>query len=354
MNKINNQCSSLLKSKLLKSYIREKNKISLNKYKLNNSENNSQKNDNSSIFNNNLCLNLTFQNHDKNINQSNNKIKKSILESYSKNFLKQKKNIKFKNILDISEKSKSKEENCSKNNSPKNLFLPKLYKINNEKYQFNSKKRLLNYKPFWFENAKDLNKEKDDKYMPIGYKWIQNLIKKHTSNIDNSVLERENIKKHNSESDIFFFKKNFENQLNTERKIIKTNNIINLFNLNKNNQELNNQNNNNVRYTSDRESNSFWQPKNNMPSFINYSSSTRHLFNEKLKNIGKTKKEIENECHKINPYSNYTFKKNALCEFLNLTRVYSPNPNKEYLKVLKENPRAFFKKSDITKELNYI
>ena len=357
MNKINNHYSSLLKSKLLKDFIEEKNKISLKKFKLNNSSINSHKNGNSFKYNNNLSLNATFQNHNKQINLSNNKIKNSILENSIKNLIQKKKIKKFKNTLskiDISKNSNSNVEHYSNYISPKNVVLPKLYKLNNDIYQFNSKKRLLSYKPLWLENAKDLSKEKNDKYMPIGYKWIQNLIKKHTSNLDNSILDRENIRKNNSESDIFFINKKYENQFDTEKKTYKKCNSLNLFNPNKNNQELYNQKNNNLRYTSDRESNSFWQPKNKMPSFINYSSSSRHLLNENIKNIGKTKNEIENECHIINPYYNCKYKKNSLCEFLNLTRVFSPNPNKEYLNVFNENSRAFFKKSDITKELNYI
>lgn len=349
MNKINNNCSSLLKSKLIKDSLKKKHQISLRKYKINNSPINSQKKDNLFQYNNNLNMNATFQNQNENIIQSKNKINNSKLENYIKNFLQKKKNV---NKMDISKMNKLKEYYYSNNNSPKNNVL--LPKINNIKNQFNSKKRIVFYKPFWLENANDLSKDKNDKYMPIGYKWIQNLIKKHTKYIDNSILDRENIKKHNSESDIFFLNKKTENIYNSERKYYQKNNIFNLNDSNTNIQKLNNQKNNNQRYTSDRESNSFWEPKNIMPSFINYSSSSRHLFNENIKNIGKTKIEIENECHKINPYSNCTFKKNSLCEFLNLTRVYSPSPNKEYLNAFNLNSRAFFKKSDITKELNYI
>ena len=41
--------------------------------------------------------------------------------------------------------------------------------------------------------------------------------------------------------------------------------------------------------------------------------------------------------------------KNSICDFMNITRVYSPSPNKDYLNVLKNNEKAVFKKSEISK-----
>ena len=91
MNKINNNCSSLLKSKLIKDSLKKKHQISLRKYKINNSPINSQKKDNLFQYNNNLNMNTTFQNQNENIIQSKNKINNSKLENYIKNFLQKKK-----------------------------------------------------------------------------------------------------------------------------------------------------------------------------------------------------------------------------------------------------------------------
>lgn len=224
-------------------------------------------------------------------------------------------------------------------------LFPKIYKEITD-YKYNS--GIHSYRPFWLEGYNEDNNNNKDKYIPKGFKWVERLINEETKKINKSFSIRESIRKHNCESDIFNIKYKIINQSNTERRNYQKTSIFNLTNYKFKNIEEN-KNNSCFKYTSIRESNSFWEPKIIMPSLLNYSSTSKNLFNENIKNISKTKKEIEDDCHKINPNFNCGYKQNSICDFMNITRVYSPSPNKDYLNVLKNNEKAVFKKSEISK-----
>jgi hypothetical protein len=101
--------------------------------------------------------------------------------------------------------------------------------------------------------------------------------------------------------------------------------------------------NSNIRfYGSSNPSKSEWSPKNSKLNLVNHTSVPYCIFNPGLKSFVKTKEEITKE------YSNSPAKKQkSLGEFADLVRVFSPNPNKEYLSALQLSNNAFHKNSNI-------
>lgn len=99
----------------------------------------------------------------------------------------------------------------------------------------------------------------------------------------------------------------------------------------------------NIRlYGSSNSSNSEWSPKNSKLNLVNHTSVPYCLFNPGVKSFVKTKEEISKE------YTNSPAKKQkSLGEFADLVRVFSPNPNKEYLSALQLSNKAFQKNSNI-------
>lgn len=270
-------------------------------------------------------------------------------EILSKKLLKNKKEI-TKNK--ISGNSLINSIDLSNNNLKENKSIKKISKlfpkIHKEITDYKNNTGIHSYRPYWLEGYNEDKNNNNDKYIPKGFKWVERLINEETKKINKSFSIRESIRKHNFESDIFNIKYKIINQSNTERRNYQKTSIFNLTNYKFKNIEEN-KNNSCFKYTSIRESNSFWEPKIIMPSLLNYSSTSKNLFNENIKNISKTKKEIEDDCHKINPNFNCGYKQNSICDFMNITRVYSPSPNKDYLNVLKNNEKAVFKKSEISK-----
>lgn len=101
--------------------------------------------------------------------------------------------------------------------------------------------------------------------------------------------------------------------------------------------------NNNIRfYGSSNPSKSEWSPKNSKLNLVNHTSVPYSIFNPEVKSFVKTKEEIARE------YSNSPAKKQkSLGEFADLVRVFSPNPNKEYLAALNTSNNVFYKNSNI-------
>ena len=243
---------------------------------------------------------------------------------------------------------------------------------NNKKYDYSKlcsrRKRL--YKPFWFEGFKPnnnlFNKNKDSN-IPYGLKCIEyqikNGIKENNNYIKISNIPKININNNNNnnnnnntkterlihiqdylrekmyKSDIFHQKSQEKNQKSTINNTNKINNS-DIFNIKNNNIE-NNKINNELKYTSSRESKSEWKPKNLMPTLLNHSSSKFHILNQSIKNISKTKDEIINECKNKYNNVNYCNKQKSLCEYIDLTRVSSSNINIDYHKALKMNKKTF-------------
>jgi hypothetical protein len=159
------------------------------------------------------------------------------------------------------------------------------------------------------------------------------------------------------ESDIFFnkrtdnIKENFEQVRENYNSRGKPDHInSDIFNLkkdktanNKNSEKYLDKTNKTVTYNVSSKSNSEWHIKNNYASLFNHCSTKFHILNPHIKNIFKTKEEICEESKNFNP----TFRQKSLCEFIDLTRVGVPNPNKEYLNALNKSKQVFNRDSNI-------
>lgn len=262
-----------------------------------------------------------------------------------------------------------------------------------------SRNKLL-YKPYILDNYNDFQKsqkEKTDKFKPKHFDFCEHLIKKATitnkfkkipkHNIDysyrsKSVHETKDLDKlkeinkttllHNKDSnpnnmssyiqkepqmpqissyktkkflisgsntqkyrqsDIFFLK-NDENSKNKsgEKTLFK---IIPPF-----------------KYTTSRESNSMWNPKNRMPSLLNHSSSEAHLLNPSIQNISQTKKQIDEKYKEMNISQNVANKKKGFSEFIDLSRVSAPHLNYDYLSIYNKDQNTFAKRNNVCSDFN--
>lgn len=150
------------------------------------------------------------------------------------------------------------------------------------------------------------------------------------------------------ESDIFNLKSP------TDFSVIEKSGEKNYFRKIKNdsmsNSKSQNRNNNNIYYNSNSESTGWLLKDNSQMSLLNYTSSEYHPLNRDMKNTGKTKEQIENECHHISPYLEPSHKKKSLCEFIDLSRVSAPNINKDYMKAITNNPNVFKRRNEIGTE----
>ena len=100
-------------------------------------------------------------------------------------------------------------------------------------------------------------------------------------------------------------------------------------------------------YTSSRESSSAWHSKNSMPTLLNHTSVKWNLLNPTYKSNARTKEQIVSECTKLNKSYNPNYRQKGLCEFIDLSRVGAPNPNKPYLECFAKTRECFRKRSDV-------
>ena len=304
-----------------------------------------------------------FNNNNNNNNNTNNNNKNNTNNNNNNSILNETYNIKMKKNFSGDLKTNNNNNYLLLNNSSPEIISNN--NNNNKKYDYSKlcsrRKRL--YKPFWFEGFKPnnnlFNKHKDANF-PYGLKCIEyqikNGIKENKNYIKISNIPKINLNNNNNntkterlihikdylrekmyKSDIFHQKTPEKQPNNNTNKIIFNNSDI--FNI-KNNIE-NNKINNELKYTSSRESKSEWKPKNLMPTLLNHSSSKFHILNQSIKNISKTKDEIINECKNNYNNVNYCNKQKSLCEYIDLTRVSSSNINIDYHKALKMNKKTF-------------
>jgi len=93
-------------------------------------------------------------------------------------------------------------------------------------------------------------------------------------------------------------------------------------------------NTNSKIYGINNPSRSEWSPKNSKFSLLNHTSVPFSVLNSGVKSFSKTKGEI----YELSG-ENAANKQKAICEFIDVARVFHPNPNKEYLNALKsKNP----------------
>lgn len=98
-------------------------------------------------------------------------------------------------------------------------------------------------------------------------------------------------------------------------------------------------------YTTSKESKSEWAAKTSLPSLLNHTSSNWHPLNASNKNISYTKEQIltENNKEGINPI----YRQKSISEFIDLTRVGAPNPNRTYLESFNKTHGCFRKRTDL-------
>lgn len=101
-------------------------------------------------------------------------------------------------------------------------------------------------------------------------------------------------------------------------------------------------NHNQKFYSSSNKSRSEWSPQNSKTNLLNHTSVPYSIFNEGVKTFVKTKEEIFKERN-----DSPAKKQKSLGEFADLVRVYSPNPNKEYLSALEKSTTTFHRNSNI-------
>jgi hypothetical protein len=301
------------------------------------------------------------------------------------------KKIKIKEEINIDSKENFKNEKSYLNKTqiiPKSNDLMNKYSLsksksqdelkilNSEKQKYietiaSRKKRL--YKPnLWDNSDEKINKNQRDKWMPKGFELFENIINKAVkNNIKNLSIEEKNsngkikyipirykYRQNMSESDIFHQKPkvNYDNGLmKKNKKYYQNSDIFHLKNDIENIKKSGEKSyfkeyDNRFKYTSARESHSEWDPKILKPNLMNHSSTQYNILNPSQKNNSKTKNEIQNECNKINPNECFTNKQKSLCEFIDLSRVSAPNVNYNYIRIMKINPRACYKRNNFCSE----
>ena len=250
------------------------------------------------------------------------------------------------------------------------------------------------YKPIYWNNA-EISKKQRDKYMPEGYEYFekknlkefnQNYLKNNyvkNINIDSNHKKNKNLSSENShillrklnqlkqhESDIFFMKNKDINKEENKNQTIAKQNLYkftdsDIFNLKNNDpiiieksgersffRNLKNisENIKNVTYNMNNETLLGWKLRNPLPSLYNYTSTQYHLLNRNIKNIGKTKETVFNECKKLPDNFNPIHKQKSLCEFIDLCRVSAPKINNDYNKAINMNPNVFRRKNESSSE----
>ena len=301
------------------------------------------------------------------------------------------KKIKIKEEINIDSKENFKNEKSYLNKTqiiPKSNDLMNKYSLsksksqdelkilNSEKQKYietiaSRKKRL--YKPNLWDNSEEkVNKNQRDKWMPKGFELFENIINKAVkNNIKNLSIEEKNsngkikyipirykYRQNMSESDIFHQKPkvNYDNGLmKKNKKYYQNSDIFHLKNDIENIKKSGEKSyfkeyDNRFKYTSARESHSEWDPKILKPNLMNHSSTQYNILNPSQKNNSKTKNEIQNECNKINPNECFTNKQKSLCEFIDLSRVSAPNVNYNFIRIMKINPRACYKRNNFCSE----
>lgn len=100
-------------------------------------------------------------------------------------------------------------------------------------------------------------------------------------------------------------------------------------------------------YNVSRPSNSEWHAKNSMPTLLNHTSVNWSMTNPQNKSNSKTKAQIQIDCKEKAPTFNPIYRQKSLCEFIDLTRVGAPNPNRSYRECLNKTQECFRKRTDL-------
>ena len=102
------------------------------------------------------------------------------------------------------------------------------------------------------------------------------------------------------------------------------------------------------------ESKSFWTPRSNMPTYMNYPSVEYNILNPRAKCNTKTKEMINkeclqkksDECKNVVNYMNPIFRQKNISSFYDITKG-GMNRNFTYEKIYHDNPRSYYRKNNI-------
>lgn len=311
---------------------------------------------------------------------NNNKKKKLIHNYLNKNKKNDKNSNNNENIID-----NINQDNKLKVNKKLTIDTKESYNINNiennkqiNKNRKNIKKEIQNDKAITNNLKRPLSvqlRQKKDKWLPKGYphyeycvlnsKYFQENLEENPFLKMKPIQNIKDIKKKSNKTDIFFLGPQTEketkllvidNNKKTENYNIKLgSDIFNIkkdfSNLMKSSETYLFKNNN---YPISSESKSFWTPKANIPSYMNYPSVEYNIINPKIKSNIKTKEQIYNECKQkknddsknlIN-YMNPIFRQNNISNFYDITKG-GMNRNFTYEKIYQDNPRSYYRKNNL-------
>jgi len=98
-----------------------------------------------------------------------------------------------------------------------------------------------------------------------------------------------------------------------------------------------------IGYHPSNKSNSEWSPKNYVKSYMNYNSCDYDLFNPFMKKSVYTKDNINKEASGVNP----NHRQKCITEFVDLTRNFVPNCNKDFVNAIAKDDKIFSRKQDL-------
>ena len=147
------------------------------------------------------------------------------------------------------------------------------------------------------------------------------------------------------ETDIFFQKTRKKTEDDFSKKVSNYPNFQNsdIFNIKNDKTSINKSgekylfNKNKITFNSNFESKSEWDLKNIKQTLLNHSSKNYNILNPSTKSLSK-----EEISEKVN--NNDFHKQKVFSEYNDLTRIYAPNINKEYVKTFNESNDIFKKK----------
>ena len=315
--------------------------------------------------------------------------KKMLIQNYLKEDNNNKQLKVKKNNETISDKKKQNDNNNNNNKLKTNKHLTidtkESYIFNKDKKINKNEKNLKNNQNEVQEstiNKKNIKRplsaqirQKKDRWLPKGYphyeycilnpKIFQENLKKNPFIKIEQIHNIKEIKQKSNQSDIFFLGPQSEKEtklliLDNNQKSKNYNvklgsdifNIKNDFsNLMKSSETYLFKNNN---YPISSESKSFWTPRANIPTYMNYPSVEYNIINPKIKCNTKTKEQIYNECNQkkndefknVINYKNPIFRQNTISNFYDITKG-GMNRNFAYEKIYQDNPRSYYRKNDI-------
>lgn len=201
----------------------------------------------------------------------------------------------------------------------------------------------------------DMKESRPDSLKPGRFSEYERLVKTSHTNRHNPnfpIVNAKEIKSKMQSSDVFFRKKDNQDIIQCSHSKQKAldyqdsdifNHKNNLISNNKSGEPYMIKDPKKVYYSITSKSNSEWHTKNSVPTLLNYTSAEYHLLNPGIKNISKTKKDIVESAGMFNP----TYRQKSICEFIDLTRVGVPNPNKEYLQAFNKAKFSFGRNTNL-------